>query len=77
MSEYGAMIDFLRENPYVTREEYMWKWTIPQIKIASVDFTHVRYLSDEDIKAKNNKVFGKSNKIELNDLGIPILGNKK
>ena len=37
------MVDFLRLNPYVTREEYMWKWTVPQIKLASYDFSHIEY----------------------------------
>lgn len=68
MSEYGSMIDFLKANPYVTREEYMWKWTIPQISIASIDFTHVKYTDTDKGKAK---VFDGSQPI--NDLGIPIL----
>ena len=68
MSEYGSMIDFLKANQYVTREEYMWKWTIPQISIASIDFTHVKYTDTDKGKAK---VFDGSQPI--NDLGIPIL----
>lgn len=75
------MVDFLRANPYVSRDEYMWKWTIPQIKIASVDFTHVKYLSEKEVEhrkrspknIKNAKnVFGNGSTM-LNDLGIPIL----
>lgn len=69
------MIDFLRANPFVTREEYMWKWTIPQIKIASVDFTHVVYLSEKQREKK--KKYQNSQRIDgatmLNDLGVPIL----
>ena len=56
-SEYGQMIDFLRANTFVTREEYMWQWTIPQIRIASADFTHVRYLSEKQKKMN----FGSNN----------------
>ena len=66
------MVDFLRANPYVTREEYMWQWTVPQIRIASADFTHVRYLSEKQMKRKDAKVFGKDGNTMLNDLGIPI-----
>ena len=41
------MIDFLRLNPYITKDEYMWEWTVPQIKLASYDFSHVEYGSSE------------------------------
>lgn len=66
------MVDFLKANPYVTREEYMWEWTIPQIKLASYDFTHVKYLSEEEVKMKNAKVCDLDDKSVKNDLGIPI-----
>lgn len=46
------MVDFLKNNPYVTREEYMWEWSIPQIRLASFDYTHIVYLSDEESKRK-------------------------
>lgn len=69
------MVDFLKQNPYVTREEYMWEWTIPQIRLASYDFTHVRYLSEEEAKAakkaKNVKSYDNPKDL-VNDLGIPI-----
>lgn len=66
------MVDFLRQNPYVTREEYLWEWTIPQIRLASYDFTHVRYLSDKEAeKRKKEKTY--ENPMDfVNDLGIPI-----
>ena len=67
------MVDFLRANPYVTREEYMWEWTIPQIRLASYDFTHVKYLSEKEAK-KKNKTTKTINSAEdlINDLGFPI-----
>ena len=65
------MVDFLRQNPYVTKEEYMWKWTVPQIKLASHVFTHVVYLTDKDIEAKNTKLIDGTNL--RNDLNVPIL----
>lgn len=64
------MVDFLKANPYVTREEYMWEWSVPQIKLASFDFTHVKYLSDEEAEMKNAKEYD----LEDGDgskLGIP------
>lgn len=66
------MVDFLKANPYVSREEYMWKWTVPQIRLASYDFTHVRYLSEEEAKMKNAKVYDLDDGVIKNDLGIPI-----
>lgn len=65
------MVDFLKQNPYVTREEYMWEWTIPQIRLASYDFTHVRYLTEEEAKKKNEVTYDDPQEF-LNDLGIPI-----
>lgn len=49
------MIDFLRANPYVTREEYLWHWTIPQILLASYDFSHVEYLSEKQAKKEKSR----------------------
>lgn len=67
------MVDFLKQNPYVTREEYMWEWTIPQIRLASYDFTHVKYLSENETKKKgaNTKTINTADEL-FNDLGIPI-----
>lgn len=69
------MVDFLKANPYVTREEYMWEWTIPQIRLASYDFTHVEYLSDNESKKKkknaNTKTINTAEEL-FNDLGVPI-----
>lgn len=72
------MIDFLRQNPFVTKEQYMWEWTVPQIKLASYDFSHVRYLSENQAKKKGaTKINGAEDL--MNDLGIPLdlIGNKK
>ena len=69
------MVDFLKANPYVTREQYMWEWTIPQIRLATYDYTHVNYLSEEEAKAvkRASKVKSYDNPQDLvNDLGIPI-----
>lgn len=47
------MIDFLRANTFVSREEYMWKWTIPQITLSSMDFTRVEYKKDKKKETKS------------------------
>lgn len=73
------MTDFLKANPYVTREEYMWKWTVPQVRLSSFDFTHsapVRSL-DSDGKRKKRRRPANARRIDsaddlLNDLGVPI-----
>ena len=75
------MIDFLRANTWCSQDEYKWRMTVPQVRLASMDFTHVEYLSDnerdkkqENTKLKNATVIGKSDGMKnLNDLGIPII----
>jgi len=65
------MVDFLKNNPYVSREQYIWEWTIPQIRLASYDYTHVNYLSEKEAKSKKAKKYDNPDKL-MNDLGIPI-----
>lgn len=75
------MIDFLRANTWCSQEEYKWQMTVPQVRLASMDFTHIEYLSDKEIKdnkkknkAKNTTVINSAEDFKnLNDLGIPIL----
>ena len=59
----------------MTREQYMWEWTIPQVRLATYDYTHVNYLSEEEAKAakkaKNVKSYDNPQDL-VNDLGIPI-----
>lgn len=71
------MTDFLKSNPSVTREEYMWQWTVPQVKLSMYDYTHVEYHSEEEIK--KNKSVKTINSAEdlMNDLGFPIFKAKK
>lgn len=67
------MADFLKQNPYVSREEYMWEWTVVQIRLVSFDYTHVRYLTDEQVEKK--KSVKCSSPDELGNLlgGLPTL----
>lgn len=68
------MIDFLRANPWCSLEEYMWEMTVPQIKLASIDFSHVEYLSDKKNKNNTGKVINSGDDLKnMNDLGIPII----
>lgn len=46
-------MDFLKVNNHVTKEQYMWEWTVPQIKLASYDTTHI--VSIPDKKEKKNE----------------------
>lgn len=71
------MIDFLRVNTWCSQEEYKWQMTVPQVRLASMDFTHIEYLSDSEKQngnLQNAKVINGAEDLKnLNDLGIPIL----
>jgi hypothetical protein len=71
------MIDFLRANTWCSQEEYKWQMTIPQIRLASMDFTHIEYLHDKEKKNgkhENAIVADKQRDFSMmSDLGIPIL----
>ena len=65
------MTDFLRQNPFVSKEAYLWEWTIPQMKLSSFDYTHVLYMSEEEAKKRKAKHINTAEDL-MNDLGIPI-----
>lgn len=65
------MVDFLRANPWCSREEYMWKMTIGQVRLSSFDFSHVIYLNKD--KKKVNRIGNADDLKNLNDLGLPII----
>lgn len=69
------MTDFLKANPYVTKEEYLWDWTVPQVKLSSFDFTHTVFLSEEEAKKSKAKKIDSADDL-INDLGIPITALK-
>ena len=64
------MVDFLKANPFVSMEEYLWGFSVPMIKLMSIDFTHIHYLSDKEVEMRKSKQIDGSNL--TNDLGIPI-----
>lgn len=49
------MIDFLKNHPAVTRDEYMWEWTVPQIELASFDYSHIITLSEKEKRRRKRK----------------------
>ena len=66
------MVDFLKANPYVTMEDYMWKMNPCLIRLMSVDNTRVHYLSEKESKKKSAIVIDDANAL-LNDLGVSVL----
>ena len=69
------MVDFLKANPFMSMEDYLWKYSIPMIKIMGMDNSHVNYLSEkqaENRKFKNIDMNGKSVEDLNNDLGCKI-----
>lgn len=66
------MIDFLQKNPSVTREQYLWEWSVPQIKLASYDYTHIVSINK---KAKGQTFENMNDFLEANN--ITVLGNKE
>ena len=73
MSDVGMMVDFLKNNPYVTMDDYMWKLNPCLIKLMTIDNTRVHYLTDKERERKKTKVFDGTKSL-TNDLGIPIFG---
>lgn len=55
------MMDFLKQFPFVTKEEYLWKWTVPQIRLANIDATHIVYLDEKKSKKMKGRLFDGTN----------------
>ena len=68
------MMDFLKAYPSVTKDEYMWSWSVPQIKLAAFDFSHVVYLTDKQKEKRKAKTIDINH---ISDLGIPIFEDKQ
>lgn len=69
------MVDFLKANPFMTMDDYLWKYSIPMIKIMGMDNSRVNYLSEKQIERRKGEVVdikGKTIKELNNDLGIKI-----
>ena len=69
------MVDFLKANPFMTMDDYLWKYSIPMIKIMAMDNSHINYLSEKQAKNRNSKnvdINGKDIQELNNDLGTTI-----
>jgi len=70
------MVDFIKSfNGAVSIDDYMWKYSIPMIKIMGIDNSHVNYLSENEAKnrgVKNVDVNNMSVEELNNDLGVKI-----
>lgn len=70
VSEAGDMVDFLKANPFISLETYMWGVSVPMIRLMALDYTRAKYLSDEEVAMK------KAKDVDLdslnNDFGVPL-----
>lgn len=69
MSEIGDMVDFLKANPFMTMEDYLWKYSIPMIKIMGMDNSHVNYLSEKQAANRGMKT------VDVNNMSVEELNN--
>ena len=69
------MVDFLKANPYVTMDDYIWNLNPCLVKLMTIDNTRVRYLTDKEKERKKSMVYDGA-KGATNDLGIPIFTGK-
>ena len=68
-------MDFLKNNPFVSLEDYKWNLNPRMIRIMSVDSTRVHYLSEKEAKKKKAVVVNDANAL-MNDLGFPIMSRE-
>lgn len=75
------MVDWLKANPSLTMNDYLWGISVCMAKVMAADATHTVYLSEK--QAKKQKLLNQKQnavafdeKLEsedfLNDLGMPI-----
>jgi hypothetical protein len=70
VSEAGDMVDFLKANPFISLETYMWGVSVPMIRLMALDYTRAKYLSDEEVAMKKAKDVDLDNL--NNDFGVPL-----
>lgn len=68
------MVDFLKQFPFVTMEEYKWGLSVPMIRIMAVDNTRVHYLTEKQAERRKRNSTQINGKEDMTDLGIPMLG---
>ena len=69
VSEIGDMVDFLKANPFMTMDDYLWKYSIPMIKIMGMDNSHVNYLTESQAKNRGMKT------VDVNNMSVEELNN--
>lgn len=64
----------MKANPFMTMEDYLWKYSIPMIKIMGMDNSHVNYLSEKEAKRGGVRTIDMSKSVDElnNDLGTKI-----
>jgi len=70
VSEAGDMVNFLKANPFISLETYMWGVSVPMIRLMALDYTRAKYLSDEEVAMKKAKDIDLDNL--NNDFGVPL-----
>lgn len=48
------MMDYLKAMPSVSMNDYMWKLTVPQISLGTIDTTRLEYPKNKDEKKNGN-----------------------
>lgn len=77
-SVVGNAMDFIKQYPSFTFDDYFWKYSAPMIRIMSSDGTYTKYLSEKQAKAywakhkRGGKMYDDPDKF-VNDLGLPML----
>lgn len=69
------MVDFLKANPFVSMDDYIWKLNPRMIRIMCIDNTRIHYLSENEAEMKGAVEFNKENASQFSDLGIPIFNS--
>ena len=69
------MVDFLKNNSFVSLEDYKWNLNPRMIRIMSVDSTRVHYLSEKEAKKRKAVVVNDASAL-INDLGVPVLSRE-
>lgn len=70
------MADTLKALPFLTVDDYKWRYSIPHIRLMTYDATRVIYLSEKQIEMRNATVINSAEDL-INDLGGVVLTRDK
>ena len=69
-------MDFIKQYPSMTFEDFFWRFSAPMVRLMSMDCTYVKYLTEKQAKKlktqRGAKEYTDPDKF-INDLGIPCL----